>query len=93
MISVITPLLVTYVIAVVSIYMGSQELPPIRNNLKVCHLRFIFPKKKISDSDSDIWHILNQYLAMNNTIKTIVIVSVVVAKFVIEHQICQIYNF
>ena len=44
MISVITPLLVTYVIAVVSIYMGPQELPPIRNNLNFCYLLFIFPK-------------------------------------------------
>ena len=44
MISVTTPLLVTYVIAVVSIYMGSQELPPIRNNLNFCYLLFIFPK-------------------------------------------------
>ena len=44
MISVTTPLLVTYVIAVVSIYMGSQELPPIRNNLNFCYLFFIFPK-------------------------------------------------
>ena len=44
MISVITPLLVTYVIAVVSIYMGSKELPPIRNNLNFCYLLFIIPK-------------------------------------------------
>ena len=44
MIPVTTPLLVTYVIAVVSIYMGSQELPPIRNNLNFCYLLFIFPK-------------------------------------------------
>ena len=47
MISVITPLLVTYVIAVVSIHMGSQEFPPIRNNLNLCYLLFIFSNKII----------------------------------------------
>ena len=53
MISVITPVLVTYVIAIVSTYVGSQEIPSIRNNLNLCYLLFIFPKKNYSDSDSD----------------------------------------
>ena len=47
MISVITPLLVTCVIAVMSIYMGSQELPPIRINLNLFYLLFTFRNKII----------------------------------------------
>ena len=62
MISVITPLLVTYVIAVEFIYMSSRELPPIKNNLNFCYLLFIqgVPKKKKDILNIEIkWQIIN----------------------------------
>ena len=67
MISVITPLLVTTVTGVVSIYMGSQDLPPIRNNLNFCYLLFIFPKYNYSDSDSDSEIGISRFLVVVST--------------------------
>ena len=71
MISIISPLLVTYVIAVVSIYMGSQELPPISNNVNFCYLHCIFPKYNYSGSDSDIKLNVMENSLYSNSIKNL----------------------